>query len=82
MGLSVQAEDTPCGRLNAANAAFMELTYHTRAEVALGARAACLLRLAAEHDAPLAVVRGSFPLSYRIHCLIPSYNPPCNTNIA
>ena len=38
--------DTPCGRLEAASQEFVELTHSTREEMALGARAALLLRMA------------------------------------
>ena len=58
---NVQAEfagrDTPCGRLEAASQEFVELTHVTREEMALGARAALLLRMAEEHNSPLVEVR-------------------------
>ena len=41
----VSGRDTPCGRLHRANKQFIELAYSTRADAALGARAASLLRL-------------------------------------
>ena len=49
--------DTPCGRLEAASQEFVELTHATREQIALGARAALLLRMAQEHTAPLVEVR-------------------------
>ena len=49
--------DTPCGRLEAASQEFVELTHVTREEMALGARAALLLRMAEEHNSPLVEVR-------------------------
>lgn len=49
--------DTPCGRLEAASQEFVELTHTTREEIVLGARAALLLRMAQEHNAPLVEVR-------------------------
>ena len=49
--------DTPCGRLEAASQEFVELTNATREEIALGARAALLLRMSQEHNAPLVEVR-------------------------
>jgi len=45
--------DTPCGRLEVASQKFVELTHSSREEIALGARAAVLLRMAQEHNAPL-----------------------------
>jgi len=60
-GQSVEEEfsgkDTPCGRLEVASQEFVELTHQTREEVALGSRAALLLRMAKEHNAPLVEVR-------------------------
>jgi len=49
--------DTPCGRLHKSSIKFVELTHETREDVALGSRAACLLRMAEEHGVPLASVR-------------------------
>mmetsp|Transcript_19566 Transcript_19566/g.32357 ORF Transcript_19566/g.32357 Transcript_19566/m.32357 type:complete len:268 (-) Transcript_19566:26-829(-) len=49
--------DTPCGRLEAASQEFVELTHTSREDVALGARAALLIRMAHEHNAPLVEVR-------------------------
>lgn len=49
--------DTPCGRLQKSSIEFAELTHETREDVALGSRAACLLRMAEDHGAPLAAVR-------------------------
>lgn len=56
-GNEFAGRDTPCGRLEAASQEFVELTHTTREEIALGARAALLLRMAQEHNAPLVEVR-------------------------
>lgn len=55
--LHVTRMDTPCGRLHKSSIKFVELTHETREDIALGSRAACLLRMAEEHGAPLAAVR-------------------------
>jgi hypothetical protein len=73
--MNVQEEfkgsDTPCGRLEAASQEFVELTHTTREEIALGARAALLLRMAKEHNAPLVEVRkteeGKGAMAKRFH---------------
>jgi hypothetical protein len=53
-GAAVGGSDTPCGVLNQASIDFVMLTLETRPDSELGSRAACFLRMAAEHDEPLA----------------------------
>jgi hypothetical protein len=52
--IQVEGKDTPCGRLHNASVAFLEVSFETKTQVALGSRAAVLLRMAKEFDAPLA----------------------------
>jgi hypothetical protein len=57
--IHVEGNETPCGRLHNASLAFLEQTYDTREQVALGSRAALILRLAEELGLPLTEVRNS-----------------------
>eukprot|EP00656_Telonema_subtile_P056010 TRINITY_DN8853_c0_g1_i2.p1 TRINITY_DN8853_c0_g1~~TRINITY_DN8853_c0_g1_i2.p1 ORF type:complete len:254 (+),score=56.36 TRINITY_DN8853_c0_g1_i2:76-837(+) len=53
----IQGMETPCGKLHLASVDFVKLAHSTRTEAELACRAACFLRMATEHNAPLAVVR-------------------------
>ena len=55
-GTTVQGKDTPCGKLHQATTDFVKLTFETRADAELGSRAACFLRMARLHNAPIGVV--------------------------
>lgn len=60
-GAKIDGKDTPCGKLFAASQDFMELMKATRPDVELGSRAACFLRLARDHQAPIASVIAQGP---------------------
>lgn len=53
----VEGMDTPCGRLQAASLDFLKLTYTTKQDVILGSRAALIMRLSMELNAPLTLIR-------------------------
>lgn len=53
----VSVKDTPCGRLSTASVDFLKHTYDTKADVILASRAALIMRLAIEFNAPLTLIR-------------------------
>jgi len=53
----VEGMDTPCGRLQTASMAFLKATFTTKQNVILGSRAALIMRLACELNAPLTLIR-------------------------
>lgn len=55
--ITVEGKDTPCGRLHNASVAFLELSFETKPQVALASRAAVLLRMAQEFNAPLVEIQ-------------------------
>jgi hypothetical protein len=55
--IKVEGKDTPCGRLHNASVAFLELSFETKPQVALASRAAVLLRIAREFNAPLVKIQ-------------------------
>jgi hypothetical protein len=52
--IQVEGKDTPCGRLHNTSVAFLGVSFATKTQVALGSRAAVLLRIAKEFNASLA----------------------------
>ena len=54
--LRVEGMDTPCGRLQTASMEFSKHTYKTKQDVILASRAALIMRLAMELNAPLTLI--------------------------
>jgi len=55
--LNLEKEITPCEKFTNATLDFLQTTYETKEQVALGSRSALILRLAQEFNDPLATVR-------------------------